>query len=443
MVNETLKRNNMQLLNIKLRKNSFLEVGLGYTPEQAMEEAARCIGCKDKSCAFGCAMNVHIPSFIAEVAKGNFEKAYEIVSKGSLMPAVCSRVCSSKAKCEVQCSRAKDGEPVAIAALERFVADFHNFNETDSKEAPEEFVSNGYKVAVIGAGPAGLACAAQLAEKGYKVTLFEGRATAGGSFEYGVPRFRLPKAILRQEIDRLKKRGFKIITNSSVGHFDETEKLISEDGYDAVYISECTEIPVKLNISGETLKGVISADSFISWLNAKEVNKFYVEAPYAKGTKTVVFGSGVEALDAARCMRRFGTDVTVICPDPESEMDASAEEIQRAKEEDINFLFLTNIVEFSGNKAGHVESVFCEQLMMTTFPGSNRTKLISLYDSEFEMPADVVIVSNDTVRGRSMSSDYDSGIFCFKGDSSSISAMGIGKYDADLIDSFVKSRVRK
>jgi glutamate synthase (NADPH/NADH) small chain len=358
------------------------------------------------------------------------------------MPAVCGRVCSSKAKCELQCSRAKDGEPVAISALERFVADYHNFNEKKCEEADEETLSNGYKVAVIGAGPAGLACAAQLSAKGYKVTVFEESATVGGSLEYKVPRFRLPKAILRQEIERLIKRGFEIVTNSSVGHFDETERLISEDGYDAVYISECTELPVKLNINGENLKGVISTDSFITWLNTKEVNKFYVEAPYAKGTKTVVFGSGVEALDAARCMRRFGTDVTVICPDPESEMDASPEEILRAKEEDINFLFLTNIVEFSGNIAGHVERVFCEQLMMTTFPGSNRTKLISLYDSEFEMPADVVIVSNDTVKGKGKIADYDSGIFCFKGDSSSISAMGIGKYDADLIDSFVKNRVR-
>ncbi len=441
MASETLKRNKMQLLNIKLRRNSFLEVGLGYTPEQAMKEAARCMGCKDKSCASGCALNVHIPYFITEVARGNFEKAYEIVSKASLMPGVCSRVCSSKAKCEMHCSLAKEGEPVAISALERFVADYHSFNGYASREAPEEFVSNGFKVAVIGAGPAGLACAAELADKGYRVTVFEERAAIGGSFDYGVPRFRLPQSILRQEIDRLKRRGFKIVTNSSVGYFDETEKLISEGGFDAVYISECMELPVKLNISGENLKGVISADSFLSWLNAKEVNKFYVEAPYAKGTKTVVFGNGVETLDAARSMRRFGTDVTVICPDPESDMDASREEILRAKEEDINFLFLTNIVEFSGNKAGHVESVFCEQLMKTAFSGSNRSKLIPLYDSEFEMRADVVIVSNNTIKGKGKASDYDSGIFCFKGDSSPIKAMGIGKYDAALIDSFVKSRV--
>lgn len=442
MANKTLKINKMQLLNINLRRNSFLEVGLGYTPEQAIVEAGRCMDCMDKSCVLGCSLNVQIPSFISEVAKGNFEKAYEIVSEASLMPAVCSRVCSSRAKCKMQCSRAKDGEPVAIAALERFVADYHNLSELASEEAPKEFVSNGFKVAVIGAGPAGLACAAQLAAKGYKVTVFEERATAGGGFDCSVPRFRLPKAILRQEIDMLKRRGFEIITNSSDGRLDDTEKLISESGYAAVYISEYTELPVKLNIIGENLEGVISADSFLSWLSAKEENKFYVEAPYVKGTKTIVFGSGVKALDAARCMRRFGSEVTVICPYAESEMDADAEEIQRAKEEGISFLFLTNIVEFSGNDAGQVESVFCEQLMVTTFPDSNLTKLISLYESEFEMPADVVIVSYTTTEGKSKTPDYDSAIFCFKGDSSSISAMSTGKHDAELIDSFVKSKVR-
>lgn len=442
MESETSKRNNMQLLNIKLRRNSFLEVGLGYTPEQAMKEASRCMGCDSQSCASGCALNVHIPSFTAEVAKGNFEKAYQIVAKTSLMPAVCSRVCSARAKCEMQCSRAKDGEAVSISALERFVADYHDFKGFANKEAQEDHASNGFKVAVIGAGPAGLTCAAQLTSKGYKVTVFEESAQVGGSFECSVPRYRLPKSILSQEIERLKKRGFDIITNSSVGHFDETEKLITEDGFDAVYISECAELPAKMNIIGENLKGIISADSFISWLNAKEINKFYVEAPYAKGTKTIVFGSGLEAIDAARCIKRFGTDVTVICPYPESEMDASAEEILRAKEEDISFLFLTNIVEFIGNKEGRVEAAVCEKLMMTSIPSSNCTKLIPLYESEFEMHADVVIVSNETIKGKSKSSDYNSGIFCFKGDSSSISAMGIAKKDADLIDSFVKSRVR-
>ncbi len=442
MLNNAKSRHQMQLLNIKVRKNSFLEVTLGYTPDQAMEEAARCLNCKDMPCVSSCVMNVHIPAFIAEVVRGNFEKAYEIVTKASKMPSICSRVCSSNPKCEAKCRRTCGGEPVAIAALERFVADYHNFNENDSADSREEYASNGHRVAVIGSGPAGLTCAGELAEKGYEVSVFEENAAIGGQLDSSVPRFRLPKAIMLKDIDMLKKQGVEIAVNSPVARLDEAEKLITVEGYDAVYISERNEIPARLNIRGEDLKGVISADSFMSWLNGKEISKFYVEAPYVKGCKAVVFGRTMEVLDAARCLRRFGAEVTVICPEKSFEAEACPDEILRAEEEDIKFLYLTNIIELAGNREKHVTGVYCEQLMMTVIPGSNRTNLIPLYDSEFHLPADIVVVSRETVTGNGGDTNLDSAIFRYSGDSSVIDAMGAGKSDAALIDSFVKSRVR-
>lgn len=441
MLNNTASRQQMQLLNIKVRKNSFLEVTLGYTPDQAMDEASRCLNCKDKPCVSGCSMNVHIPAFVTEVARGNFEKAYDIISKASKMPAICSRVCSSNPKCEAKCRRTSGAEPVAIAALERFVADFHNFNEQTSKES-QEIASNGHKIAVIGSGPAGLACAGELAEKGYEVSVFEERATVGGQLDSAIPKFRLPKAIMLREIEKLRNHGVEITLKSSVGHLDEAEKLISAEGYDAVYLSERNEIPARLGIRGEDLKGVLSADSFMTWLSGKEINKFYVEAPYVNGCKAVVFGRTMEVLDTARCLRRFGADVTVICPEASFAAEASADEILRAEEEDIKFLYLTNITELAGNKEKHVTGVYCEQLMMTVIPGSNRTNLIPLYDSEFHMAADIVIISREPVSGNAEDPNLDSAVFRFSGESSVIDAMGAGKNDAALIDSFVRSRVR-
>lgn len=445
-MNNNSRKQAQPLLNPKVRKNSFLEVALGYTPEQAMEEATRCLSCLEKPCASKCPMSVDIPAFIAEVAEGNFNEAYEIITKATQVPAICSRVCSTNPKCERVCSRKDGGEAVAIAALERFTADYHNLNAkveyNSDADIAEEISANGRRIAVLGSGPAGLACAGDLAKKGYEVTVYEERSNAGGVFDYGIPGFRLPKTVVRHEIGRLEALGVEINTDSPLGCYTEAEELLSGEGYEAVYISDCREVPGKLNIKGENLNGVISADYFLSWVNTKEKDRFYVNTPYVKGCRAVIIGGGVKALDSARCMRRFGAEVTLVYSCAESEINACPEEIKRAKEEDIKFIYLTSPIEFTGNREGRVNGIWCEKLMMRMGEGCDRPEYIPLYESEFEIPCDIVIVALDSVKEPYDAGEPENGIFSFAGTATVAEAMGAGKEAAIIIDSFVRKGVR-
>jgi glutamate synthase (NADPH/NADH) small chain len=426
-----LKKNKMALLNLKIRNNSFLEAALGYTPEQAMKEAGRCQSCTDKSCTSGCPLNVDIPSFIAEVAKGNFEAAYEIISRKNLLPSTCSRICSADAMCERGC---KLNEPVAIAALERFAADYHRLNGLEVKNEAND---NGHKVAVVGTNPAALGCAGELLRRGYEVTIFESAGT-----NCNIPEFRLPKAILKHDLNTLAKLGAEIVTRDTACRTDEAEELLAGEDFDAVYYSENNELPGSLNIKGEELKGVITADSFLSWVSTKAKDKYYIDAPNIKKSKAVVIGGNVKALDAARSMRRFGADVTVIFRSSEGCFEAGSDEIKMAKEEGVKFMFLTDLIELTGNREGHVTGVYCEKLMLTKAVNSDREELIPLYESEFEIPADHVIIVPCNTGTYCEAAGDENGTFTFKGASTDIYAIAAGKNDAAVIDDYVTRKVR-
>ena len=441
MAAELERKNAMPLLNLKIRRNSFLEVGLGYSPDLAMKEAGRCQDCTEKTCASGCPLNVNIPSFISEVAKGNFENAYEIINRNNLMPSVCSRVCSPNPKCEHSCKRIDGAEPVSIAALERFVADYHRLNKLEVKATDNEFVGNGHRVAVISSSPAGLGCAGELARKGYEVTVYEEENRPGDLLEYGIPEFRLPKVIVRHDIENLAKLGVEFITRSSSTNYEEAEELISTGDYDAVYLADYKEPTDKFNIRGEELKGVITADNYLKSINTKDNDKYLIEDSDFKGRKAVVIGGGVKALDAARCLRRFGADVTLVFRGIESNLEACSDEIQRAKEEDIKFSFLTELVEITG-RLGQVTGAYCEKLMMTKAVNSSKTELIPLYDSEFELPADYVIMCPEPVKEHYEVTDYDSGVFSIKGAPTAVGALGAGIKAAAVIDEYIKRKVR-
>ncbi len=424
----------MPLLNPKVRKNSFLEVELGYTPEQAMEEAGRCADCSDKTCISGCPLNVNIPAFIAEVARGDFEKAYEIIKERNILPAVCSRVCSVNPKCERACFRRDGGERVSIAALERFVADWHNFNTNYGAEPAKESAA-ARRIAVIGSGPAGLACAGELAERGYEVTVYEEGPVAGGELAENMPGFRLPESALARDIASLEALGVEIITDSRCGR---AEELLEVEGYEAVYIAGRSKLHAEADIKGASLKGVFSADCFLNWVCSKNKEKYYIDAPEFKSKKAVVLGSGAKALDAARSVRRFGAEVTIVSRTAESDMKVGPNELRRAKQEDIGFIFLSSPLELIG-RDGHVAGVWCEKLMAL---GDEKTgfKYIPLYESEFEIRADIVITVADS--GREYFETAENGIFSFSGDVPAAEAMSAGKKAAAVIDEYVKSRVR-
>jgi glutamate synthase (NADPH/NADH) small chain len=439
MAAELERRNAMPLLNLKIRRNSFLEVGHGYSLDLAMKEAARCQDCKEKTCTSGCPLNVNIPSFISEVAKGNFENAYEIISRNNLMPSVCSRVCSPNPKCEHSCKRSDGAEPVAIAALERFVADYHRLNKLTVKAAENEFIGNGRRVAVISSSPAGLGCAGELARKGYEVTVYEEDKRPGDIFEYGIPEFRLPKTIVRHDIENLARLGVDFVTSSSHISYEEAEEMIAAGDFDAVYLADYKEAAGKFNIRGEDLQGVITADNYLLSVNARVKDKYLINDPDFKGRKAVVFGGGVKALDAARCLKRFGAEVTLVFRGTEGGLEACHEEIQRAKEEDIQFCFLTELVELIGN-SGNVTGAYCERLMMTKAVNSNRTELIPLYDSEFEIPADLVILCSEPEKEHYEVTDYDSGVFSIKGSPIAAQAFGAGIKAAAVIDEYIRRK---
>ena len=394
MPNMSLKKNEMPSQEPNVRNKNFKEVALGYTKEQAMDEAARCLNCKNKPCVTGCPVQIDIPAFVQQVAAGDFDAAYDIISKSSALPAVCGRVCPQETQCEGKCVRGIKGEPVAIGRLERFVADYHNEN---CKEKPVKPESNGHKVAIIGSGPSGLTCAGDLAKKGYDVTIFEALHLAGGVLVYGIPEFRLPKAIVQKEIDGLKDLGVKVETNMVIGKVLSIDELIEEYGFEAVFIGSGAGLPRFMNIPGENLKGVYSANEFLTRVNLMKAYKDNADTPIMKAKKVAVVGGGNVAMDAARSAKRLGAEeVYIVYRRSEEELPARKEEVEHAKEEGIIFKLLTNPVEILPNDEKFVGGIRCLEMELGEPDASGRRRPVEKAGSEFEIPVDCVIMSIGT-----------------------------------------------
>ncbi|MBR4951322.1 MAG: NADPH-dependent glutamate synthase [Clostridia bacterium] len=394
MANMSLKKNEMPHQDPKVRARNFNEVALGYTPEQAVDEAQRCLGCKNRSCVAGCPVKIDIPEFLAFVAKGEFEEAYNIISRQSSLPAVCGRVCPQESQCESKCVRGIKGEPVAIGRLERFVADYHNAN---CKELPAKPESNGHKVAVIGSGPAGLTCAGDLAKKGYDVTVFEAFHVAGGVLVYGIPEFRLPKAIVAKEIETLKALGVDIRTNYVVGRTISIDELMKEEGFEAVFIGSGAGLPKFMGIEGENLKGVYSANEFLTRINLMKAYRDDSKTPIYRAKKVAVCGGGNVAMDAARSALRLGAEeVYIVYRRGESELPARAEEVEHAKEEGIIFKLLTNPTRILKGENGMVCGMECVEMTLGEPDASGRRRPVVKEGSEFVLDVDCVIMAIGT-----------------------------------------------
>ena len=359
MANMSLEKVKMPEQDPNVRNKNFEEVALGYDEIMAMEEATRCLHCKNKPCVSGCPVNVRIPEFIEKVAAGDFAEAYRIITSTNALPAVCGRVCPQESQCEGKCVRGIKGEPVAIGRLERFVADWYMKNGTDKTEKPQ---SNGKKVAVIGAGPAGLSCAGDLARKGYQVTIFEAFHKAGGVLVYGIPEFRLPKKIVQTEIDKLSELGVTVETNMVIGKVLSVDELF-EMGYEAVFIGSGAGLPSFLGIEGEGYIGVYSANEFLTRINLMKAYLDEYDTPIRHAKAVAVVGGGNVAMDAARSAKRLGAEhVYIVYRRSEAEMPARAEEIHHAKEEGIEFLLLTNPTKVLGNENSEVCGLECVKM---------------------------------------------------------------------------------
>ncbi len=401
--NMTPLKNPMPTQDPMVRNGNFNEVALGYTAEQAIDEAKRCIGCKNRPCVSGCPVGIDIPEFIGKIAEGDFEAAYQIIAKDSALPAVCGRVCPQETQCEQKCTRGiKAGcESEAIGRLERLDADWHNENIADK---PVPAPSNGHKVAVIGSGPAGLTCAGDLARLGYDVTVFEALHVAGGVLVYGIPEFRLPKAIVQKEVDNLKALGVKVETNMVIGRVLTIEELKEEYGFEAVFIGSGAGLPKFMNIPGESLKGVYSANEFLTRSNLMKAYREDSHTPIQRGKCVAVVGGGNVAMDAARTAKRLGAEVHIIYRRGEEELPARREEIEHAKEEGIIFDLLTNPTKILATKVdnprdpayGWVDGIECVRMELGEPDESGRRSPKAVAGSEFVIPVDCVIMSLGT-----------------------------------------------
>lgn len=393
MPNMSLKKNEMPSQAPDARNKNFLEVALGYTEEQALDEAQRCLHCKNKPCISGCPVQVRIPEFIEKAAAGDFEGAYQVIAQSSSLPAVCGRVCPQESQCEKHCVRGVKGEPVGIGRLERFVADWHNQH---AQEAPKKPASNGHKVAVVGSGPAGLTCAGDLARLGYAVTVFEALHTAGGVLVYGIPEFRLPKAIVQKEIDGLKAMGVKIETNMVIGRVLSIDELL-EQGFEAVFIGSGAGLPRFMNIPGENLKGVYSANEFLTRVNLMKAYKTSSGTPIHRARKVAVVGGGNVAMDAARCAKRLGAEeVYIVYRRSEKELPARAEEVEHAKEEGVIFKLLNNPIRILGDESGSVQGIECLEMALGEPDASGRRRPVEKAGSQFTLDVDCVIMAIGT-----------------------------------------------
>ena len=393
MANMSLKKNPMPSQEPDVRNKNFDEVTLGYTQEQALDEAQRCLHCKNHPCMQGCPVMVHIPEFIKEVAAGNFEEAYQIISQTSALPAVCGRVCPQENQCEKYCVRGVKGEPVGIGRLERFVADWHNAHCT---EAPAKPASNGHRVAVVGSGPAGLTCAGDLARKGYDVTVFEALHLAGGVLVYGIPEFRLPKSIVQKEVDGLKALGVTIATDTVIGRTITIDELMEEQGFEAVFIGSGAGLPMFMNIPGVNYKGVLSANEFLTRINLMKAYRPDSDTPIVHPKKVAVVGGGNVAMDAARCAKRLGAEVYIVYRRGMEELPARKEEVEHAEEEGIIFKTLNNPVEILADENDNVNKIRCIKMELGEPDASGRRRPIEVPGSEFELDVDCVIMALGT-----------------------------------------------
>ncbi|MBQ2735382.1 MAG: NADPH-dependent glutamate synthase [Clostridia bacterium] len=394
MANMNPKKTPMPLQDPHVRAYNFDEVALGYTEQMALEEADRCLNCKHMPCVSGCPVGISIPSFIQKVKVGEFEQAYRIITESSSLPAVCGRVCPQESQCESKCVRGIKGEPVGIGRLERFVADYHNANHT---EAPKQPLPNGHKVAVIGSGPSGLTCAGDLAKKGYDVTVFEALHTAGGVLVYGIPEFRLPKAIVAKEIETLQALGVKIAVNTVVGKTVSIEELMQEEGFEAVFIGSGAGLPRFMNIPGENLKGVYSANEFLTRVNLMKAYREGSATPIQKVSTVAVVGGGNVAMDAARSALRLGAEkVYIVYRRSLEELPARKEEVEHAMEEGIEFLLLNNPTEILGDENGFVKGVKCIRMELGEPDASGRRSPVEISGSEYTLDCNCVIMSIGT-----------------------------------------------
>ena len=461
MPNMKIPRTDMPQQEPAVRAKNFLEVATGYTMQMALDEASRCLHCKHKPCVNGCPVNINIPDFIKMITEENFEGAYQVISESSSLPAVCGRVCPQESQCESKCVRGIKTEPVAIGRLERFVADYHNEHSTEKIQKPE---SNGHKVAVIGSGPSGLTCAGDLAKLGYEVTIFEALHTAGGVLQYGIPEFRLPKAIVNKEVDNLRDLGVDVETNMVIGRVLSIDELM-EDGYEAVFIGSGAGLPRFMNIPGENLKGVYSANEFLTRVNLMKAYKEGSTTPIMHAKRVAVVGGGNVAMDAARSALRLGAEeVNIIYTRSDAELPARAEEVHHAKEEGIIFRTLTNPVEILGDDDDAVTGIKCVEMELGEPDASGRRRPIVKEGSEFTIPMDCVIMSIgtspnplikstteglDTQKWGGIIADEDgltsrpfvyAGGDAVTGAATVILAMGAGKKAAAAIDEAIKNK---
>ena len=391
---DVLKKVPVREQDPQVRAKNFDEVCYGYNKEEAMEEASRCINCKNAKCIEGCPVAINIPAFIHEVKEGNFEEAYKIIGKSSALPAVCGRVCPQESQCEGKCIRGIKGEPVSIGKLERFVADYALENDIKPEKAD---YTNGHKVAVIGSGPAGLTCAGDLAKLGYEVTVFEALHELGGVLVYGIPEFRLPKQkVVAKEIAKVKELGVKFETNVVIGKSTTIDQLIEDEGFEAVFIGSGAGLPKFMGIPGENANGVFSANEYLTRNNLMKAFDESYDTPIAAGTKVAVIGGGNVAMDAARTALRLGADVHIVYRRSEEELPARVEEVHHAKEEGVIFNLLTNPTEILVDENGYVKGMKCVKMELGEPDASGRRRPVVIEGSEFEMELDTVIMSLGT-----------------------------------------------
>lgn len=461
------KKHEMPTQSPEIRAKNFKEVALGYSEETAVAEAQRCLNCKNRPCVSGCPVNVHIPDFISKIKEGDFEGAYREISLSSTLPAVCGRVCPQETQCESKCTLGIKFEPVGIGRLERFVADWHNENQTAAPDAPQ---SNGHRVAIVGSGPSGLTCAGDLAKKGYKVTIFEALHTAGGVLVYGIPEFRLPKSIVAKEVDTLKALGVDIETNVVIGKTLTVDELF-DMGYEAVFIGSGAGLPNFMGIPGESLKGIYSANEFLTRSNLMKAYKDDPVTPIMKGGKVAIIGGGNVAMDAARTALRLGADkVYVVYRRSMEELPARKEEVEHAMEEGIDFRLLNNPVEILGynnpdnprdEKNGFVTGMKCIKMELGEPDAKGRRRPIPIEGSEFILDVDTVVVSigtspNPLIKSTTKGLEVNerggiiinedglttrdcvyAGGDAVTGAATVISAMGAGKHAAKAIDEYL------
>lgn len=391
---DVLKKVPVREQDAKKRAANFEEVCLGYNKEEAMEEANRCIGCKNAQCIKGCPVSINIPEFISHVKQGDIEGAYQVISESSALPAVCGRVCPQESQCEGKCIRGIKGEAISIGKLERFVADWARENEIKPEGAKEK---NGKKVAVIGSGPAGLTCAGDLAKMGYDVTIFEALHEAGGVLVYGIPEFRLPKqAVVAKEIENVRSLGVKIETNVVVGKSVTIDELIQDEGFEAVFIGSGAGLPKFMGIPGENANGVFSANEYLTRSNLMKAFDENSDTPIMRGKKVAVVGGGNVAMDAARTALRLGAEVHIVYRRSEEELPARVEEVHHAKEEGIIFDLLTNPTAIVEDEKGWVTGMKCIKMELGEPDESGRRRPVEVAGSEFVMDVDTVIMSLGT-----------------------------------------------